>query len=176
MSLGRPVELAAIVRLEGWRRRWNAYRDNRAVEKTFAAPGGEIPPYVVGLNLDRDPGCEGANGALIGITAAEADRLDRRELRYRRVDVTADVRTADGEAPAFDRVYAYAAKPEHLASEIPEGAIVIAPYVHAVEAAFAELGADQLALYRDTTDPPPVEPVDAVLVADDIPPGNPRRW
>lgn len=178
-SLGRPVELAALAQLAGWRRRWSTYRDNLAAEKTFALVDGSLPPFVLGLNLERDRECAGANGALIEITEAEADRLDLRELRYDRIDVTADVRLSgpapDAAAP-FDRVIAYAAKPEHHASEPPRGAVVMARYVEAVEAAFLELGTAQLERFRETTDPPPVKPVEAKLVHDRIPAGNPREW
>lgn len=171
LSLGRPVEPAAVVRLAGWWRRWTAYRDNLASEKTFALPDGSVPPFVVGLNIERDPGCEGANGVLIEVTEAEADRLDLREMRYDRVDVTADV-----DAAGFDRVIAYTAKASHHAPEPPPGAIVIAEYVRTVEAAFAALGAAELAAYEATSDAPPVPPSEALLVADEIPQGNPRAW
>jgi len=174
-SLGRPVQPAAMARLEGWRRRWTTYRDNLASEKTFALEDGTLPPFVLGLNIERDAGCDGANGALIEITEAEADRLDVRELRYDRTDVTADVRV-EGNGPGFDRVIAYAAKPAHHAPEPPAGAIMIAPYLATVREAFAALGADQLERFEATTDPPPVEVVEATLVRDEIPLGNPRDW
>jgi hypothetical protein len=45
-----------------------------------------------------------------------------------------------------------------------------------VQAAFGTLGADQLNLFHETTGPPPVEVVEAVLVRDEIPSGNPRDW
>lgn len=176
LSLGRPVEPWGLARAEGWRRRWTVYRDNRTTEKTFALADGSIPPHIVGLSIDRDPGCAGANGVLIEISEAEADRLDLRELRYDRVDVTADVRALDGSGHGFERVILYTAKPEHHAPAAPEGAIVIAGYVRTVEAAFAELGPEQAELYAETTDPPPVEPVEATLVRDRIPDGNPRDW
>jgi hypothetical protein len=171
LSLGRPVEFAAMACLTGWRRRWTAYRDNKASEKTFALPNGSVPPYVVGLNIERDPTCEGANGVLIEITEAEAGRLDLREMRYDRIDVTADVEPA-----GLGQVIAYRAKPEHHAPQPPPGGIVIAEYVRTVEAAFAELGPGELDTYRETSDPPPVTPSEVQLVADAIPPGNPRGW
>ncbi len=177
LSLGRPAPAAAVVRLAGWRRRWSTFRDNLASEKTFALADGTQPAFVVGLNIERDPACEGANGVLIEITDAEADRLDLREMRYDRVDVTAEVRPPEGgEAPPFDRVIAYTAKPRHHAREPSPGTIVIARYVATVEAAFAALGPGELGHYRETTDPPPVEPVEATLVRDQIPEGNPRAW
>jgi cation transport regulator ChaC len=178
-SLGRPVELAGPARLQGWRRRWSTFRDNLSAEKTFAAPDGTLPRFVLGLNIEADPGCEGANGALIEVTEAEAARLDFREMRYARVDVTEAVRPLGSKpdlAPRFERVIAYVAKPAHHAPEPPAGAIVIAHYVRTVEAAFADLGDGQLVLYRETTDPAPVEAVEATLVRDEIPAGNPRAW
>lgn len=178
LSLGRAVEPAGLARLEGWQRRWTTFRDNLEAEKTFALADGGIPPFVVGLNIERVPGCEGANGALIEITEAEAERLDLREMRYGRIDVTADVRAlTDGEPlPDFERIVVYAAKAHQHAPQAPAGAIVIAEYLRTVESAFAELGAEQLELYRRTTDQPPVAPVEATLVGDRIPEGNPRGW
>lgn len=171
LSLGRPVEFAAMACLNGWRRRWTVYRDNVASEKTFALTDGSVPPYVVGLNIERDPESEGANGVLIEITEAEASRLDLREMRYDRIEVTAEVEPA-----GLGRVIAYTAKAAHHAPKPPEGAIVIAEYVRTVEAAFAELGPGELETYRASSDPPPVEPSEVRLVADEIPPGNPRGW
>ena len=176
LSLGRPVEPETVVRMRGWRRRWNAYRDNAAVEKTFALGDGTVPPYVVGLNIERDAACEGANGVLIEVTEAEVERLDLRELRYDRVEVSADVVAQGAGRPGFDEVIMYTAKAVHRMVEAPPGAIVIAEYVRTVEAAFAALGPGQLELFQRTTDPPPVEPSEATLVADRIPKGNPRRW
>jgi cation transport regulator ChaC len=173
MTLGRDIEYAALCRLRGWRRRWTVCRDNTAAEKTFALPDGTVPPFVLGLNIERDQASEGANGVLIEITEAEADRLDVREMRYDRIDVTADVDGADG---LFDRVIAYTGKARHHAPEPPAGGIVIAEYVRTVEEAFAELGPGQLEAYRASSDPPPVRPSEAALVADEIPEGNPRRW
>jgi hypothetical protein len=49
-------------------------------------------------------------------------------------------------------------------------------YLETVERAFAALGDGQLEAFRRSTGPPPVAVVDAVLVRDRIPPGNPRRW
>ncbi len=176
LSLGRPVTPAGNARAEGWRRRWSVFRDNRTAEKTFARADGSIPPYVVGLSIERDPECRGANGVLIEISEQEADRLDLREMRYDRVDVTADVRGLDGEEHGFERVILYTAKPEHHAPVAPAGAIVIAGYVRTVEAAFAELGPEHVELYAETTDPPPVPAVEVELVRDQIPDGNPRDW
>ena len=65
---------------------------------------------------------------------------------------------------------------EHLALEPPPDAVILRSYALAVERAFATLGPGQREEYLRTTGPPPYEPVDAHLVADAIPEGNPRAW
>ena len=175
-TLGRePVEPLAA-RLSGWRRRWSLLRDNLASEKKFARhPSGELPRWVVGLNLERDEeaGEELApNGALIEISEAELERLDVRELRYNRVDVTGLVR----EGEEFDRIVTYTARPKHFSAQPPDGAVAMAPYMRAIEAAFKALGDGQWELFLNTTGPLPVETIEPLLVRDEIPPGNPREW
>lgn len=176
-TLGREVSPARLARLRGHRRRWSTVRDNRAVEKTFARAGsGEVPPYVLGLNVEPSgEGDKGPNGVLIELSDTELERLDLRELRFRRTEVTAMVEPTAGPLE-FDRVIAYTARPGNFAPEPPSGAVILATYARTVERCFAELGEDQLALYRATTDPPPVELIDPVLIRDEIPPGNPRDW
>lgn len=174
-TLGRPVEPVGIARLHGWRRRWSQVRDNRATEKTFArADGGAVPPFTLGLNVERDASGRGPNGALLEVSEEELRRLAGREIRYDQTDVTAAV-TADGFGD-FVRVITFTAKAENFAPSPPAGAAIIASYARAVEAAFEFLGADQVALFRETTGTPPVEVIEAVLVRDEIRPGNPREW
>jgi len=176
LTLGRPVDHAAVVRLPGWRRRWSQVRDNRAIEKTFAhAETGAVPSHCLGLNLE--PSAEGPapNGALIELSPAELDRLDAREIRYDRIDVTAALGGHDV-ASAYAGVFSFTAKPENFAATPPPGAVILAPYLRAVEAAFGSIGGNQLELFRETTGPVPVEVVEAALVRDEIPPGNPRDW
>jgi cation transport regulator ChaC len=173
-TLGRPVEHAGLARLAGWRRRWSQARDNLRSEKTFArADDGTVPPHCLGLNVERGTG-PGPNGALIEITEQELDRLAVREIRYDRIDVTAEIATS--EQPGFDRVFTFTAKPGNYAEAPPPGAVILASYARAVGAAFESLGPDQLDLFRETTDPHPVEVVEGVLVRDRIPAGNPREW
>jgi hypothetical protein len=172
-TLGRPVEVAALARLRGWRRTWGLARDNEASEKTFALADGTRPRFCLGLDLVPDGDAPAPNGALLALTDAELDRLDLREIRYDRVDVTAQI---DAEV-AFDRVVTYRAKAEHHCVTPPHGeAIVIATYLKAVESAFEALGPDELEAFRKTTDPPAVDVVEAALVVDRIPAGNPRNW
>jgi hypothetical protein len=171
-TLGRPVEIAAVARLYGWRRAWTLGRDNAASEKTFARLDGSLPRFCLGLNLDPDPNAPAPNGVLIEVSEAELDRLDLREMRYHRFEATDSIETEAG----FDAVYAYHARPEHHHPIPPADAIIVSTYPATIEAAFAALGPEQLGRYRETTVPPPVEVVEATLVADAIPEGNPRAW
>jgi cation transport regulator ChaC len=177
-TLGHAVA-PVPARLPGWRRRWSQARDNLHSEKTFAGAGdGSLPAFVLGLNLEREEReASGPNGVLIEASEEELARLDLREMRYDRVDVTAQIEPMPaGGAPAFDQVVTYVAKPAHHAPVPPDGAVILSSYIAAVETAFAALGEDQLNTYHETTETPPVEILEAVLVRDRIPPGNPRDW
>ena len=179
LTLGREVSSPLPARLAGWRGRWSVCRDNRASEKTFAIrPGGEVPPWILGLNIEPDPEDVGPAGALLEVTAAELDRLDLREMRYERTDVTAAVRRLEGDPMAghpFDCVIGFTARPEHHAPAPPPGAVIIAAYLRTVEDAFRTR--DMLYAFRGTTEEPPVPVVEGELLAgDEIPAGNPRAW
>jgi cation transport regulator ChaC len=174
-TIGRPVELAPAS-LAGWRRRWSLCRDNLRAEKTFAMADGALPPFILGLNLE--PGEDPAgpvNGAIFELSQAELERLDLRELRYDRVDVSDSIALADG-AERPRTVVTYTAKAEHFAAEPPRGAIILPKYAGVVEHAFELLGPGELERFAATTGPHPVEIVEADLVKDRIPPGNPRAW
>jgi cation transport regulator ChaC len=178
MTLGRsPIEVSAAS-LPGWRRRFSSRRDNLNSEKTFARSDGSLPEWILSLNIEPAPGsAQGPNGVLIAVGDEDLIRLDRRELRYERADVTADVEFEPGaEAPEFDRVLAYVARPENLAREAPSGSVVLKSYVEAVESAFDHLGPGALTRYRASTEPPAVEIVEATLAEGRIPRGNPRAW
>lgn len=168
---------AHAVELTGWQRRWSQARDNRRCEKTFALDrDGSVPDYVLGLNIERTGNPRDVvNGLLIAVSEEELDRLDLREMRYDRVDVTDEI-LPRAVAARFESVTTYEAKPEQLVLEPPAGAVVLASYATAVEAAFAALGAGQREEYLRTTGPHPVETIAAHLVADRIPEGNPREW
>ncbi len=173
-TLGREVE-PVPARLLGWRRRWSLGRDNLSAEKTFGrANGGDLPRVCLGLNIEPgDARDEGPNGAVIELTEAELARLDVREVRYDRVDVTGAIEELPG---GLEAVVAYRAKPERFLDETPAGSVIIAAYLQTVEEAFDTLGPGQLEAFRRTTGLPPTEVIEGVLVRNEIPAGNPRRW
>jgi len=173
-TLGRgPVEIAPAT-LSGWRRSWTLKRDNRRCEKTFSRADGSIPEHVLALDVAPDPGAT-VNGALVLVSDAELARLDRRELRYDRVEVTLDVAVEQAETLP-SRTFTYVAKPENRASGALADAVVLGTYERAVEMAFSQLGPGELERFRATTAPSDVERVEPVLIADSIPAGNPRAW
>ena len=172
MTLGREVGEMRPARLRGWKRRFSQRRDNLTCEKTFELEGGRRPEWILGLNVE--PGEDDAgpvNGVVIELSTEELDRLDIREIRYDRADVSGQV---DGEGLP-DRIVTYTAKEFHFAPEPPEDSVILATYAAAVEAGFEQLGPGELDHYRATT-PYPVERVAATLVVDKIPAGNPRTW
>jgi hypothetical protein len=175
-TLGHDAPPPRAARLAGWRRRWSLVRDNARAEKGFAPIDSDPFDFCLGLNLERSPEAaaeEWPNGGLIELTEIELDRLDLRELRYDRVEVTGDLRLADAN---FDAVFTYVAKAENFAPQPPPRSVVLASYLRACEDAFAELGEDELVAFGLTTGPAPVPVVEARLVRDEIPPGNPRTW
>jgi hypothetical protein len=108
---------------------------------------------------------------VIELTESELDRLDIREIRYDRVDITGSVEGED----LPQRIVTYTAKPFHFAPEPPQDAVILRTYAEAVETGFETLGPGELDHYRATT-PYPVHHVQADLVIDRIPEGNPRAW
>jgi cation transport regulator ChaC len=176
VTLGREVESVTPARLRGHARSWTLGRDNLRSEKTFARPDGSVPRFCLGLNLELDPDAPPPNGALIEVTEAELRRLDLREMRYERIEVTDLVILEQAIGGELERVFTYRARGEHHHPSPPGDAILIGNYVRAVESGFASLGAGQLDLYRRTTRPATVEIADATLIGDRIPEGNPRDW
>jgi hypothetical protein len=173
MTLERPIPEARPARLREWRRRWSLGRDNLTCEKTFELESGHRPEWILGLNLE--PGEDPAgpvNGVVIEVTEAELDRLDVREIRYDRAEVSGLV---DGDRLP-ERIVTYTAKEWHFRPEPPPDAFILANYARTVEAAFEALGEGELERYLATTGPYPVERVEATLVMDRIPEGNPRAW
>lgn len=173
MTLGRALSGFEPARLRGWKRRFSQARDNLTCEKTFELESGHRPEWVLGLNVE--PGEDPAgpvNGVVIELSEAELDRLDAREIRYDRVEVTELI---EGERMP-ERIVTYTAKRSHFRPEAPADAVILATYAEAVERAFGALGPGELEHYLASTGPYPVERVGARLVTDRIPDGNPRAW
>jgi hypothetical protein len=172
MTLGRPAGELRQAQLHDWRRRFSQRRDNLTCEKTFECTGGWRPEWILGLNVEEGEDEAGpVNGVVIELTEVELDRLDIREIRYDRVDVTGSVRGDD----LPERIVTYKAKPFHFAPEPPEDSVILRSYAEAVETGFEALGPGELDHYLATT-PYPVDRVEAELVIDRIPDGNPRAW
>ena len=172
MTLGRLIGELRPARLHDWRRRFSQRRDNLTCEKTFECEGGWRPEWILGLNVEEGEAEAGpVNGVVIELTEAELYRLDIREIRYGRVEVTGSVQGED----LPDRIVTYKAKAFHFAPEPPKDSVILATYAAAVEEGFEALGSGELEHYLATT-PYPVERVDATLVIDKIPDGNPREW
>jgi cation transport regulator ChaC len=173
MTLGRPVGAMHVARMHNWRRRFSQRRDNLTCEKTFECSGGRQPEWVLGLNVEEGEDDAGPiNGVVIELTEAEFDRLDVREIRYDHTDVSDSVE--GNQLP--DRIVTYTAKPFHSAPEPPRDSVILATYADAVEEGFDALGPGELEHYLATTGPYPVARVEARLVVDHIPDGNPRAW
>jgi cation transport regulator ChaC len=172
MTLGRTVGELRPAKLREWRRRFSQRRDNLTCEKTFECDGGWRPEWILGLNVEQGEDEAGpVNGVVIELTEEELDRLDIREIRYDRVDVTGSVEGDD----LPERIVTYTAKEFHFAPEPPEDSVILATYAAAVEEGFEGLGPGELDRYLATT-PYPVDRVEATLVIDKIPDCNPRAW
>jgi cation transport regulator ChaC len=172
MTLGRPVGEMRLAHLHDWRRRFSQRRDNLTCEKTFECAGGWRPEWILGLNVEQGEDDAGpVNGVVIELSEAELDRLDIREIRYDRVDVSGSL---EGEELP-ERIVTYTAKEFHFAPDPPEDSIILATYAAAVELGFESLGPDELEHFLATT-PYPVDRHEATLVIDKIPEGNPREW
>ena len=155
MTLGRPAGELRPVRLHDWRRRFSQRRDNLTCEKTFECAGGWRPEWILGLNVEEgEDGAGPVNGVVIELTEAELDRLDIREIRYDRVDVTGSV---EGEGLP-ERIVTYTAKDVPLRARAAGGRDdPRAPTPTPWSAASRPLGPDELEHYLATT-PYPAEP------------------
>lgn len=145
-------------RLHGFRRLWGAAMNNWEAgdaAKHFVDPGSGLKPRVrvAYLDIEEKTGST-VNGLAIPADAARLAELDRREVNYLRVDVTAAFE------PAIEhRVFAYVgtdAARERSREEVPDAPVYVSrQYLRRIRRAFAALGPDELAEYERTTEPPP---------------------
>jgi gamma-glutamylcyclotransferase (GGCT)/AIG2-like uncharacterized protein YtfP len=157
--------------LRGHRRVWGVAMDNRETVpgyKLYRRPDGSRPGVAVAfLDVERAPD-DHVNGVCVPVDAARLAEFDERERNYRRVDVTHAV---VGAPPG--RVWAYvghtAGRGRLERARVAGRAVVDRRYVHAVEAAFARLGAHALEHFRATTVPHGLPELELVRV--DLPAG-----
>jgi Gamma-glutamyl cyclotransferase, AIG2-like len=156
---GLAAERAEVhtCRLRDHRRMWNVAMDNSldlpGYKHYLSADGSSRPGvFVTFLNLVPAPGSS-VNGVLLRIRDAELPALDRRERNYERIDVAEllDVQLAA-------RVWCYfgsGAARERFELGLAGGtAVVDERYRDAVREGFALLGAEALAEFDASTDPP----------------------
>lgn len=167
---------AAPAVLRGWRRVWGVAMDNSIAVpgyKVYERPDGARPACAVAfLDLERDGDGDRAtevDGALLAVDGPDALAvLDARERQYRRIEVTDAIATAvDG------RVWTYVGRgpgrARVAAGRTGDAAVVVQrAYVELLERTFAARGAEALARYRASTEPPPFPVVELVRV--DLPP------
>lgn len=155
----RPVEDTewAPALLDGYERAWNVGMNNihdRDDDKFYATAKSERYNGIVlslGLESNRDIS---TNGLVFRIDRRYLSRLDRRERRYDRVDVTGSISTS-AQLTSGSTVYTYVPKPESVAVAL-EGiqggsGAVSRSYHDKVVAAFAQLGGEETARYEEST-------------------------
>jgi hypothetical protein len=145
---------AVVGRLRGFRRVWGAAMNNwekTAGDKHYVEPGSERKPRVrvAFLDVEEEPGVS-VNGLAIPVDGARLAELDRREVNYSRVDLSAAF------APALrGRVYSYRATAgarARLEAGVAEGNLVVArAYLELVRSAFADLAPGALAEFERET-------------------------
>jgi hypothetical protein len=142
--------------LRGYRRYWGAAMNNWEAgpkQKHFLDPdSGEQPRIRVAyLDIEEEPG-RTVNGLALPVDRRRLAEIDRREINYLRIDVSAAFE------PALQRpVFTYRATEEareRCRRHHPDAEIFVSSdYVAAVRRAFAELGEGALEEYERTTDP-----------------------
>jgi hypothetical protein len=163
-----------LCRLAEYRRSWNIARDNTEDIPGLdhfvrGGTGARIDGFIVSVNIVAAPGAW-VNGIAFRATADEIATLDRREANYDRIEVTDLIDSAPG-----DRVWAFRGKAEcekRYADGIAAGtAMINSAYHTVVHLAFESHGADFLADYLATTDPPEV-PLHPLRRASDLTGGS----
>lgn len=167
----------APARLNGHGRAWNVGMNNmiaRPDDKFYVtADNRRYDGIVVTLGVVANRDCA-VNGVVFRVERRALQRLDRRERRYDRVDVSGSIATSAQLRPG-STVYTYIPTSEALAvglEGIKSGTGAVSrSYYDRVERAFAQLGEGQLAQYRATTP----EPTVAITELQVIRPGTQRH-
>jgi len=143
-------------RLRDYRRCWGAAMNNWEAgpkQKHFLDPGsGEQPRIRVAyLDIEEEPD-RTVNGLAVPVDRPQLAEIDRREMNYLRIDVSAAFE------PALPQpVFAYRATKEareRCRRHQPDAKVFVSSeYLAAVRRAFAELGDEALEEFERTTDP-----------------------
>jgi cation transport regulator ChaC len=147
---------ARVAHLAGYRRVWNVAMDN-SIDLPgyryflYSVTGERLRVFVTFLNVE--PLADGSvNGLLVPVDAGKLQELDQREQNYARLEVTGAITP---QAPPGTRVYVYVGTPEARArfeTGLREGrAIVSQAYYNAVADGFAQMGAEELERFRQST-------------------------
>jgi hypothetical protein len=146
----KPRDEGFVADLPGFTRGWGVAMDNRRDlpgYKYYTARDGTRPQVFVSfLDVAPAPGAAGVNGLCLPVDAGQLTRLDRRERNYARLDVSD--RIDAGGALVWVYVGTPAARGRLRDAQRDGLAVIDATYQRAVEAAFAALGADELARCR----------------------------
>ena len=164
-SLGRTLERPVTAgvdfleaELAGWGRRWN-YGVGHVSGVWRTSDGRMIGDgVIVALGLVASP-TERVNGIVARVSDLELAALDVRERDYDRVTVT-DAVMVSGDVDADDRIVTYVPRPSAVqryeTARDTGRAGIRNTYWGLVDAAFAVLGSDRLAVYRSSTPEPDV--------------------
>jgi len=152
-----PARSSALpAHLDGYRRSWNIAMDNMVDlpgYKYYRDPTGNRPPlFVTFLNLVAAAGHR-VNGIVFEVTADDLRELDDRERNYARRDVTDDV-TDTSSGKVWTYVGTADARQRYESGLVRGRAVISRAYYDAVLRDFASLGADAVAEYTASTDPP----------------------
>ena len=155
MPSREPRAEGFVADLPGFARRWGVAMDNRRNlpgYKYYTAPDGSRPQVFVSfLDVARVAGTAVVNGLCLPVDAGRLTRLDQRERNYARLDVSHRIDAGGA------RVWIYVGTPaarRRLRDARRDGrAVIDATYLRAVVAAFAALGADELARCRSSLAP-----------------------
>jgi gamma-glutamylcyclotransferase (GGCT)/AIG2-like uncharacterized protein YtfP len=155
-----------VADLAGLRRTWGVAMDNRRDlpgYKYYTDAAGRRPEvFVAYLDLvpaRTAPGDPSAvNGLCLPVDDAILSQLDRRERNYERTDVSD--RVAAGGATVWAYVGMAAARERLAEGRRTATAVIDAGYVRTVEAGFAALGEDELAVVRASLEPGDLPVVD----------------
>jgi cation transport regulator ChaC len=147
-----------VADLRGYRRRWNVAMDNSRDlpgYKYYLDPDtGERPDaFVTFLNLEPDAGGGSVNGVLFPVDEEALVGFDSRERNYSRLEVTSRIE-AQTNGPIWTYVGSQDARARYEQGKAAGTAVVSRAYADLVRDGYAALGADELAKFEDSTDPP----------------------